>query len=747
MSTLYNINRRDFLKLGLAASTGLTLGFSVAQGDIRLIPTRLPTTPTAALNAFVRINSDNTVTIIIKHLEMGQGVTTGLATLAAEELDADWAQIRTESAPANAKLYRNLLWGPFQGTGGSTAIANSYRQMREAGATARAMLVQAAAQQWQVPAGEITVSQGILRHLASQRQASLGELAELASQQPVPTTVPLKNVADFKLIGTVLPRQDNADKINGTALYTLDVQLPNLLVAVVAHPPRFGAKLKSFNADKTKTMPGVVGVVAISTGVAVLARDFWSAYQGRQALQLQWDEHKAFKLSSAELLAYYQRLAQRPGLVAKQTSGMIPRNKAFKTSAQTLQASYSLPYLAHAAMEPMNCVMQWQPDTRQVGAWYGCQSQTLDQKAIAKVFKKNNRFAGIKNSLASLKPYQVKINTLYAGGSFGRRASSSSDFVVETAEIVKAIDGKAPVKLVWSREDDLRAGAYRPAYYHTVKAALDTTGKITAWEQRIVGQSILEGTLYALVAIQGGVDQTSVEGAANLPYTIPHLSVQLHSPKIGVPVLWWRSVGSSHTAFVVETVMDELATLAQQDPVEFRRQHLHDKPRHLQVLNRLAEQAGWNQPITEKNRGRGIALHESFNTVVGMVVEVTVAAGGEFAVDRVVIVVDCGLPINPDVIVAQMEGGMGFGLAAALSGKISFKEGAVEQSNFNDYPILRFEQMPKTIEVHIIPSTEPPTGVGEPATPVIAPALANALFAATGKRYRNLPLGPQLTAS
>jgi isoquinoline 1-oxidoreductase beta subunit len=624
-----------------------------------------------------------------------------------------------EGAPADANTYNNLFWGKVQGTGGSTAIANSYEQMRKAGAAAREMLIAAAAKKWNVDAGDISVQDGVLRHPGGGHQASFGELAGLAAQEDVPEDVLLKDPDEFRLIGTRVQRKDSKAKTNGTAMFTQDVRLPGMLTALVAHPPRFGAKVKSFDAGKAKTIPGVDAVVEIPNGVAVLGVDFWSAKKGRDALQIEWDESSAFALGSDELLAQYKALADKQGAVARTDGDVL---SALQSASKTLQATMDFPFLAHAALEPMNCVMQRHKDGVEI--WNGEQLQTVDQAAVAGVF--------------GIAPEQVKINMLYAGGSFGRRANPQSDYVVETAAIVKAVGGNAPVKLVWTREDDMRAGYYRPMYVHRLEAGLDAKGNPVAWQHRIVGQSIIAGSAFEGGLIKDGIDVTSVEGVANMPYAIPNITVELHTTKLPVPVQWWRSVGSTHTAFAVETFIDQLALAANMDPVEFRRALLKDHPRHLGVLELAAEKAGWGSPMGT-GRGRGIAVHESFNTFVAQVAEVTVHADKSFSVDRVVIAVDCGIAVNPDIVRAQMEGGMGFGLAATLSSEITLSGGRVVQSNFHDYTVLRINQMPN-VEVHIVKSAQPPTGVGEPATPVIAPAVANALTAATGQHFDRLPL-------
>lgn len=713
-----NGSRRDFLRGALQGAAGLTLAIYLPGAANAAPAATAPFEP----NAFVRIGADNTVTVIAKHVEMGQGAYTGLATLVAEELDAAWSQVRVEGAPADASRYNNLAFGPVQGTGGSTAIANSFEQMRKAGASARAMLVSAAAAQWQVPAAEISVSDGVLSH--GSRKSSFGELAHAAAQLPVPAEVTLKSPQDFKLIGKQAPRKDSGDKTNGRARFTQDVHLPGMLTAVVAHPPRFGATVKSFDPSKAKAIKGVVNVVQVPGGVAVLARDTWSAKQGRDALHIVWDESRAFKLDSEEIFAQFRALAQKPGLVARNDGDA---GATLASSTRVLRAAYDFPYLAHAAMEPLNCVVHLRDNECEL--WYGAQFQSIDQPAVA--------------GLLGLPPEKVKINMLYAGGSFGRRASKDADYILEAVQIARAAKARVPVKLVWLREDDMKGGYYRPAFHHTLEASLDAQGRPNGWRHRLVGQSILAGSAFAGM-IKDGIDAVSVEGASNLPYGIPALRVELHTPTdIPVPVHWWRSVGSTHTAYSTETFIDELAASAGQDAVAYRLALLDKHPRHAAVLKLAADKAGWGHPLPAAKdgarRGRGVAVHESFGTFVAEVAEVTVQADGAFTVDRVVCAVDCGIVVNPDVVRAQVEGGVGFALSAALHGAITLKDGAVEQSNFHDYAPIRITEMPK-VEVHILPSAEKPSGIGEPGVPPLAPALANALAAATGKRVRTLPI-------
>ncbi|WP_457788499.1 molybdopterin cofactor-binding domain-containing protein [Pseudomonas sp. PL-6] len=732
---ILNLSRRSLLK----GAGGLALGifFAPLLRGMEALAAGSPLEP----NAFVRIDLDGTVTVLAKHLEMGQGSYTGLATLLAEELDADWNQVRVEGAPADAKRYNNLAFGAMQGTGGSTAMANSWEQMRNAGAVAKAMLVAAAAQRWGVPAGEIGVSQGVVSHAGSGRSAGFGELVEAAAQLPVPEQVQLKDAKDFKLIGKrELRRKDSLDKTDGSAIFTQDFKLPGMLVAMVAYPPRFGGVPRTVDSSKAKAVRDVVAVVEFRdlphgrAGVAVLAKNTWAARQGRDALLIDWDESQAFTLGSAEIFAQYREAAGQPGLPATRKGDA---DAALTAAAKTLEAEYEFPYLAHAAMEPMNCLVKLSAERCEI--WNGEQFQTVDQAIIG--------------GYLGLAPEQVSLTQLYAGGSFGRRASSVSDYLLEAVAIAKAARAQgveAPVKMVWTREDDTRAGYYRPLYLHRVRIGLDQAGKLQAWHNRIVGQSIIAGTSMESFLVKEGIDHTSVEGLSNLAYSVPNLQVELSTPSnIKVPVLWWRSVGHTHTGYVAETMIDEAAVAAGQDPYAFRHALLDSQPRHRGVLELAAKQAGWDQPLAAgaegEKRGRGIAVHESFGSFVAQVVEVTVKADGSYKLDRVVCAVDCGIAINPDVIRAQMEGGIGFGLAAALHGAITLKEGRVEQSNFHDFQVLRMNEMPR-VEVHILPSAENPTGVGEPGVPPLAPALANALFAATGVRLRQLPLPAQIKA-
>ena len=718
MTNLVQSSRRRFLKSTAALGAGLVVGFVLPPAGGRWAVAQEAKKAPIPPNAFVRIAKDGSVTIVVKHLEFGQGVNTSLPMILAEELECDWSQVRWELAPA-APEYAHTAFG-MQMTGGSSSVWNSWDQLRIAGAQARTMLVQAAANQWKVKPEACHAEKGNVIGPGGKR-ASYGQLAEAASKLPVPDKVELKDRAAFKRIGTSTRRLDAADKANGKATFGMDVKRKDLHTAVVLHAPVFGAGVASFNADKVKGVQGVTHVVEVTHGVAVVATNFWSAKKGRDALEVQWDLGPNAKNSTEAIGAKLRAAMATPGAVAHKAENA----EAMKGAARTLTAEYEVPFLAHAPMEPQNCTVELRGDSAEI--WVGSQFQSMDQMAAAKMLE--------------LPPEKVRLNTMLAGGGFGRRATPTSDYVVEACEIAK--NAKVPVKLVWTREDDIRGGLYRPAYVHKLEAGLDAQGQLVAWHHRIVGQSIMAGTSFAQRAVKDGDDRTSVEGAANLPYAIPNLAVELTTTESPVPVLWWRVVGSSHTAYAVEAFIDEVAEAAGQDPYRFRRALLAGQPRHRAVLDLAAEKAGWGQPLP-KGRGRGIAVAEAFHTYVAQVAEVTVGGDGKVKVDRVICAVDCGVAVNPDVIAAQMEGGIGFGLGAALYGAITLKDGQVEQSNFDGYQVLRIDDMPK-VEVHIVPSTEAPTGVGEPGVAPIGPAVANAVFAATGKRYRVLPFSSART--
>ena len=719
-ASLSRPDRRSFLKnAGAAGALVLTVGFQWAGTTRRAVALATPAAGAAFVpNAFVKIGADNSVTVIAKHLEMGQGSYTGIATVLAEELDADWALVRVESAPADVKRYANLAFG-MQGTGGSSAMNNSWAQLREAGGKARLMLMTAAASDWKVPIGELTTDKSVVYHAPSKRQATFGSLTAKAAKLPIPEKVTLKDPKDFKLIGHAAPRVDVPSKVDGTAQFTIDVAMPGLLVALVKRSPLFGGKVKSFDPAAASAIPGVVKVVEVPSGVAVVAKGFWAAKQGRDALKVEWDDTHAEKRSSTDLMAEYRQLAEQPAKSAKKEGDA---SAALRDATHRVSAAYEFPYLAHAPMEPLDAVVKLTADSCEI--WAGDQFQTLDQANAAKT--------------AGLDPAKVSIYTLYAGGSFGRRANSWSDFIVEAVSIAKAYgaDG-TPIKLQWTREDDLHGGLYRPMYFHKMEAGLNDKKELVGWRHVLVGQSIMAGTVMQGL-VKDGIDPTSVEGAATMAYSIPNVAVDLATTTTGVPVLWWRVVGSSHTTFAVEAFIDEVAHAAGEDGFTFRRKLLEHEPRMKAVLELAAEKAGWSSGPLPKGKGRGIAVAEAFKTFVAQVAEVTVDDKGHVTVDRVVCAVDCGIPINPDVITAQMEGGIGFGLGAVMYGAITLKNGHVEQDNFNGYRVLRMNEMPK-VEVHIVQSGETPTGVGEPGVAPVGPAVANAIFAASGRRIHMLP--------
>ncbi|AWK88564.1 twin-arginine translocation pathway signal protein [Azospirillum thermophilum] len=711
-------SRRGFLKVAAGAGGALVLG---AQLPALAAETAAPKAMGPAdprPNLFVVIAPDNTVTVLIKHLDMGQGIATGLATIVAEELDADWSQMRSAFAPADSKLYANHFFG-LQGTGGSTAVANSWDELRMAGAAARAMLVAAAAARWGVPVREIGVAKGVVRHAASGRSAGFGELAADAATLPVPQSVALKDAGDYTLIGNpALHRLDNESKTDGSAVFAMDVRRPGQVTAVLARSPRFGGTVKGVDDGGARAVPGVLEVLTLPMGVAVVARNSWAAMKGREALKIVWDDGKAETRGTAEMLADYRKLADRPGAVATDRGDAA---RALAGAVRVVEAEFTFPYLAHAPMEPLNAVVELKPEGG-CTIWAGSQFQGVEQMVVAGVL--------------GCRPDQVTINTVWAGGSFGRRATPNADYMLEAAAIAKAY-GKAPVHLMWTREDDIRGGRYRPLFLHRVRAGLDASGNLVAWQHRLVGQSFLAGTPFESAMVKNGVDETSVEGVSDLPYAVPNLAVDLHSPPSPVTTLWWRSVGHTHTAYAKEVMMDELARAAGKDPVEFRLALLKDHPRLAGVLRLAAEKAGWGKPLPA-GKARGVAVHQSFGTYVAHVAEVSMTDKGRMTIDRIVCAVDCGQVVNPDVVRAQMEGGTGWGIGHALRGEITLTGGLVDQANFDGYHPMRMSDMPR-VEVHIVPSMERPTGAGEPGVPTAAPAVANAVFAITGRPLHDLP--------
>ncbi|HKS75365.1 MAG TPA: xanthine dehydrogenase family protein molybdopterin-binding subunit [Terriglobales bacterium] len=707
-------SRREFLKGAVTSAGAFMLAIYIPFKGIHSTDP-VPQGKTDP-NVFLRIGLDDSVTVLSKHLEMGQGAATGLATIVAEELDADWSKVKYEFAPNDASLYNNLLFGPVMGTGGSTSMAEAWDQMRSVGAAARMMLIAAAAQRWNVPAEQITAANSVVSH-SSGKRATFGELASDAMKQPVPTNVKLKDGKEWKLIGHTIPRLDSVPKTTGQGIFALDVRRPEMLTVVVKHPPVFGAKAVSFDPADARKVEGVVDVQQISSGVAVYAKDTWSAMEGRDALKVTWDKSQAETRSSSEMLAEYRQMAQGKGLAAE---GRGDAAAAMKNAAKVVEGEFAFPFLAHAPMEPLNCVIELHGDGAEI--WMGSQLQTVDEAVVAKVL--------------GLKPQQVRINTLHSGGSFGRRANPVGDWAAEAAESLKAIQGRAPVHLVWTREDDIRGGYYRPMVYYRVKAGLTSNGQIAGWQHTVVSKPILLGTPFEAFGVKNGVDHSTIEGIVDSPYAISDMAIEVHNAKTSVPVLWWRSVGHTHSAFVMETMLDDLAHAAGKDPVALRLDLLAKQPRDAAVVKLAAEKAAWGTK-PRKGQGRGFAYHKSFESHVAMVTDVTVS-GDSFKVDRVVAAVDCGVPINPDVIKAQVQGAIGFALSATLRNQITFHQGEVLQSNFDDYEPTRIHEMP-AVEVYIVPSTEHPTGIGEPGVPPLAPSIGNAIFAATGKRMRSLP--------
>lgn len=716
------LKRRDFLKTGAAVGGGLLISLYLPQLAHAGLSAKTfdnlksgKDSATFAPNAFIRIGTDDSVTVIVNKSEMGQGVYTSLPMLIAEELEADWSKIKVESAPVD-QAYAHPVLG-IQMTGGSMSTASEWERFRKAGATARTMLIAAAAERWKIPVGNLRAENGFVIQISSGRRASYGSLANAAATLTPPKDVPLKNPKDFKLIGKPTRRLDTPAKVNGSAQFGLDVQIPGMMTAVVARAPVFGGKVVSVNAEKAKAVTGVKDVLQVPSGVAVIATGFWPAKLGRDRLEIKWDDGPNANLSTTSMREQYATLAKTPGLVARKVGDPA---KSLAGAAKTITAEYEVPYLAHAMMEPLNCVVDLRADRCEI--WTGTQFQSVDRMAAA--------------AMAGLKPEQVQIHTTLLGGGFGRRANPVSDFIIEAVQVAKA--AKVPVKVVWTREDDIRGGWYRPMWYDRMVGGVDAGGNPVAWTHTIVGQSIIAGTAFEPFIIKNGIDETSVEGAADLLYGIPNLQVDLHTPKIGVPVQWWRSVGHSHNGFAVEAFFDELAHAGGRDPYELRRDLLKDQPRMRAVLELVAQKGNWGKPLP-KGHGRGIATHFSFSSYVAQVAEVSVATDGKVRVDRVVCAVDCGRVVNPDTVKAQMEGGIIFGLGAALKGEITLDRGRVLQRNFHDYEMLRINESPE-IEVYIVPSAENPTGVGEPGVPPVAPAVANAIFAATGKRVRKLPI-------
>ena len=704
------IDRRRFLKTGVAGATGLVIGFYLPGKLLHAAPVAMK--PSASLNAWMLISPTDVVTIMIDKSEMGQGILTALCMIAAEELDCDWKTIHTEFAPA-AKEYFNPAFG-MQGTGGSSSVRSSWDPMRKAGAAARDMLLQAAANKWKVDKSTCRTENGMIYHDASKRTVTYGAVAIDASKLPVPQDVPLKDPKKYRIVGKSTKRLDTPDKVNGRAQFGIDVRQPAMFYAVVARCPVFGGKVASFDATKAKAVPGVKTVVQISSGIAVVADNTWAAMQGRRALDVKWDEGPNANASSESISKLFADQMAKPGAEARKEGDAA---SALNGAAQKIEAVYEVPYLAHATMEPMNCTADVRADAVEV--WAPTQFQTMAQGAAAKI--------------CGVKPQNAFIHTTYLGGGFGRKAGT--DFVIEAVETSKAMG--RPVKLTWSREDDMQHDYYRPASYAKLAGGIGADGWPVAWTTRVACSSIMEAWFPG--STKNNLDPTSVEGVANLPYSIPNIQVDYVRTEPGIPVGFWRSVGNSQNGFFSECFMDELAVAGKKDPYEFRRHLLDKAPRHLGVLELAAQKAGWDKPLPA-GRYRGIAVLFAFESYAAQVVEISVDRSAKSVkVHRVVCAVDVGRVVNPINIAMQSESSIVYGLSSALYGEITIAGGRVTQTNFNNYPVLRLDAMP-AVETYIVPSEEKPTGAGELAVPPVVPALCNAIFAATGKRIRRLPI-------
>ncbi len=707
--------RRTFLKMSAGTVGGLVLAMNLPRSTASAAEGEF-------IQPFVHIRPDNTVVVLSKHFDMGQGTASGLCSLVADELDASWEQVSVEFAPSNPQVYANSLFG-VQGTGGSTAMANSFMQYRQAGAAAKAMIIAAAAKEWGAPAGEITVSGGVVSH-GSDKSATLGDLAGLAANEDVPAEPTLKTPDQWVYIGKSFPRLDVKNKTVGAPrTYTMDFQRDDLLVAVVARSPRFGGKVKSFDATEAKKVPGIVNVLQIPNGVAVIAKSTWPAINGRSLLEIEWDDAEAETRSSDAMIAELKDMTTKPGVKVREDGDV---DAALEASAKVIEADYDFPFLAHGAMEPLDIAMMFDGETAEF--WFASQIPTIDHNVAATVL-------GI--------PFEnVKINTLWAGGSFGRRAQADAHPVVEITTLANAMQAAgmapAPVKIVWTREDDMAGGYYRPMSAHRLRVGLDDQGNVTAFKYNIAAKSIVKGTPFEAMLMKDGVDHNMTEGAHDTTYAFPLMNMDQSFQETKVPVLWWRSVGHTHTAYVMETMIDRLAKEAGKDPVAYRLEMIKDDPRKVGVLKLAAEKAGWDTPLPE-GRHRGVAVHKSFGSFVAEVAEISFRDDGTVKVEKVTAAVDCGTPINPDNIRAQVEGGIGYGLGAILRNQVTLADGVVEETNFDTYEPIRMSDMPE-IEVHIVPSNEAPTGIGEPGTPPIGPAVANAIAAAKGEWSTSLPL-------
>jgi isoquinoline 1-oxidoreductase beta subunit len=703
MNTTVQPGRRAFLQTGGALVVGFALPLSGRAANAAV--------STFQPNAFLRITPDNRVTVICGASEMGQGVLTSIPMLLAEELDADWKLVSVEQAPVD-QAYANPAFG-MQATGGSATIRGNWQPMREAGAAARQMLLAAAAAQWHVDVAQLSTDKSVVSGPGG-KKSTYGALAAAAATQPVPAKPALKDPKTFKIMGKPTRRLDTPGKTNGKALYGIDAKVPGMLVAVMARAPAGGAKPKAVDDTQAKAVKGVRQVLTIPSGVAVLADGYWAAKKGRDALVIDWDLGAAATLNSAGISEMLDEGAREGDAIARDEGNT---KDGFANAEKTLDARYEAPYLAHACMEPLNCTAWVKGD--EVEIWAGTQSQGPVQ--------------GILGQVAAVTPAKVKINTMMLGGGFGRRFAP--DFAID-ATLLSKLSGK-PVKLIYAREDDMAAGFYRPASVARFEGALDAKGQPTVLKAGVGSPSIMAASGFMQIPANG-VDTFALEGLADHPYDIPNQRIAYGRKEPGPQVWFWRSVGHSQNAFFIEGFIDELAAAAQQDPYAYRRALLGKSPRHKAVLELAAQKAGWGSKLPA-GVGRGIAVAESFGSYVAEVVEASVAADGTPTVHRVVAAVDCGMTVNPQTIQRQIEGAIVYGLSAALYGRISFKDGRVEQGNFHNYPVLRMSAMPK-VEVHILASSEAPGGIGEPGTPPVAPALVNAIFAVTGKRLRSLPI-------
>jgi len=712
------VSRRTFLSAGAAVGGGLLIGVGFAAAPGKAVGASNAAAPAFAPNAFVRIDTTGAVTLTMAYIEMGQGTYTSLPMLIAEELEVDLGLVRLEHAPPNDKLYANSLLG-FQVTGGSTTIRAAYEPMRRAGATARVLLVQAAAQRWGVDPATCVARRGEVAHEASKRRLKYGELVADASRLPVPDKVALKPLADFKLIGTPAKRLDTPAKVNGTAKYGIDVMLPGMKFATLAQAPAFGGRVRSVDDSKAKAVRGVRQVVRLDDCVAVVADHMGAAKKGLAALVIDWDDGPNATLSSADIVRSMDQASRGPAATARAEGDNA---KAMATAATKLEAVYQVPFLAHTAMEPMNCTVHVKKDSCEV--WVG--TQVLSRAHATAV------------QVTGLAPDKVIVHNHLLGGGFGRRLEI--DGVTRAVQIAKQVDG--PVKVVWSREEDIRRDMYRPYFFDRLSAGLDAQGRPVAWSHRITGSSILKRWLPP--AYNNGFDPETVDGAAQPPYALPNILIEYvnHEPP-QIPTAFWRGVGPTHNIFVVESFIDELAFAAKQDPAAYRLTLLDQNPRAKAVLQLAMEKSGWGS-TSPSGQGRGVSLQFAFGSFMAMVADVDVAATtGEVAVKRVVCAVDCGVVVNPDTVRAQIQSAIIFGISGALYGEITFKDGRVEQSNFHDYKALRINEAP-LIDIHIVKSAEAPGGMGEPGTSALAPAVTNAIFAATGKRLRKLPVDSEL---